>query len=156
MTDATGVRPLVMGDAPMLLKGILEKRFVWQELVADAAAAGSRTTGPAGAAARRAGYLAGLRAALLDALLEASEGSAAAVRDRGVREIVMTIETVLILVVAVFGISNVVFIACLIALWRKFSRDQRAQEETLEDRMHSSHRLQRKFVSVSMKVHWTG
>lgn len=41
VTDATGVRPLVMGEAPMLLRAILEKRFVWQELVADAAATGS-------------------------------------------------------------------------------------------------------------------
>ena len=31
-----------MGDAPMVLKGILEKRFVWQELVADAAVSGDR------------------------------------------------------------------------------------------------------------------
>ena len=42
VTDSTGARALVMGEAPMVLKGILEKRFVWQELVADAAAKGDR------------------------------------------------------------------------------------------------------------------
>ena len=42
VTDSTGARALTMGEAPMVLKGILEKRFVWQELVADAAAKGDR------------------------------------------------------------------------------------------------------------------
>ena len=31
-----------MGEAPLVLKGILEKRFVWQELVADSAVHGDR------------------------------------------------------------------------------------------------------------------
>jgi len=42
VTDSAGVRPLVMGEAPPLLKALLEKRFVWQELVVDAAVTGDR------------------------------------------------------------------------------------------------------------------
>jgi len=42
VTDSCGVRPIHMGEAPPVLKGILEKRFVWQELAADAAAQGDR------------------------------------------------------------------------------------------------------------------
>lgn len=44
VTDSTGVRPVIMGDAPLVLKGILEKRFAWHELVADAALTGDRAT----------------------------------------------------------------------------------------------------------------
>ena len=43
VTDSMGVRPLVMDEAPPVLKGILEKRFAWQELVADAAVKGDRS-----------------------------------------------------------------------------------------------------------------
>ena len=42
VTDSHGVRPVHMGEAPLVLKGILEKRFVWHELVADAAVKGDR------------------------------------------------------------------------------------------------------------------
>lgn len=42
VTDSCGVRGLQMGEAPLHLKGILEKRFVWHELVADAAIKGDR------------------------------------------------------------------------------------------------------------------
>jgi len=42
VTDASGVRPIQTGEAPPVLKGLLEKRFVWQELVADAAVKGDR------------------------------------------------------------------------------------------------------------------
>jgi len=42
VTDSTGVKPLVQGEAPLVLKGMLEKRFVWQELVADAGVKGDR------------------------------------------------------------------------------------------------------------------
>lgn len=42
VTDYGGVRGLQMGEAPMVLKGQLEKRIVWQELVADAAVTGDR------------------------------------------------------------------------------------------------------------------
>lgn len=42
VTDSFGVRNLYMGEAPRHLKGILEKRFVWHDLVADAAIKGDR------------------------------------------------------------------------------------------------------------------
>lgn len=42
VTDSRGVRPLHMGESPLALKGMLEKRFVWQELVAEAAVLGDR------------------------------------------------------------------------------------------------------------------
>ena len=42
VTDSFGVRNLYMGKAPLHLKGILEKRFVWHDLVADAAIKGDR------------------------------------------------------------------------------------------------------------------
>ena len=43
VTETGGARALIMGEAPLVLKGILEKRFVWQELVADAAVTGDRS-----------------------------------------------------------------------------------------------------------------
>jgi len=42
VTDSGGVRGLQMGEAPPVLKAILDKRIAWQELVADAAATGDR------------------------------------------------------------------------------------------------------------------
>lgn len=42
VTHYSGVRPLHMGACPRVLKGMLEKRFVWQDLVADAAVKGDR------------------------------------------------------------------------------------------------------------------
>jgi len=42
VTNSRGVRPVVMGAAPPFLKGILEKRFAWQELVVDAGVKGDR------------------------------------------------------------------------------------------------------------------
>lgn len=42
LTDSGGARAVVMGEAPAVLKGMLEKRFVWHELVADAAVKGDR------------------------------------------------------------------------------------------------------------------
>ncbi len=42
VTDSTGVRGVVVGQCPPVLKGILEKRFAWQELVVDAAVTGDR------------------------------------------------------------------------------------------------------------------
>ena len=42
VTDSTGVRPVYMDKAPVHLKGLLEKRFAWQELVADAAVKGDK------------------------------------------------------------------------------------------------------------------
>lgn len=42
VTDSQGVRPIQTDDAPIHLKGILEKRFAWHELVVDAAVKGDR------------------------------------------------------------------------------------------------------------------
>ena len=42
ITGSTGVKPIVQKEAPLILKGMLEKRFVWQELVADAGVKGDR------------------------------------------------------------------------------------------------------------------
>ena len=42
VTDSQGVRPIQSDQAPVHLKGILEKRFAWQELVVDAAVKGDR------------------------------------------------------------------------------------------------------------------
>jgi len=42
VTDSTGVRGITAGECPLVLKGILEKRFAWQELVVDAAVKGDR------------------------------------------------------------------------------------------------------------------
>lgn len=40
VTDSTGVRPVYMGEAPLALKALLDKRIAWQELVVDAAVQG--------------------------------------------------------------------------------------------------------------------
>jgi alpha-galactosidase len=42
VSDSKGVRPLYMGNAPLYLKGMLEKRIVWQEIVADAGVKGDK------------------------------------------------------------------------------------------------------------------
>ena len=42
VTDFKGARGIYSGECPLHLKGILEKRFVWQEFVADAAVKGDR------------------------------------------------------------------------------------------------------------------
>lgn len=42
VTDSAGVKPIMQPEAPLILKGMLEKRFVWQELVADAGVKGDR------------------------------------------------------------------------------------------------------------------
>ena len=42
VTDSAGVRNVYMGEAPLSLAGILQKRIAWQELVADAGVKGDR------------------------------------------------------------------------------------------------------------------
>ena len=42
VTDSCGVRGIYMGEAPLSLKGLLEKRIAWQELVVDAGVKGDR------------------------------------------------------------------------------------------------------------------
>jgi alpha-galactosidase len=42
VTDSCGVRGIYIGEAPVSLKGILEKRIAWQELVVDAGVKGDK------------------------------------------------------------------------------------------------------------------
>jgi alpha-galactosidase/6-phospho-beta-glucosidase family protein len=42
VTDSMGIRGIQIGACPPVVKGILEKRFAWQELVVDAAVKGDR------------------------------------------------------------------------------------------------------------------
>ena len=42
VTDSQGARGIQIGECPILLKGMLEKRFAWHELVVDAAVKGDR------------------------------------------------------------------------------------------------------------------
>ena len=42
VTDTCGLRGIYVGDAPLSLMGLLQKRIAWQELVADAGAKGDR------------------------------------------------------------------------------------------------------------------
>lgn len=42
VTDSCGVREVHMGEAPLYLKGFLEKRIAWQELVVDAGVKGDK------------------------------------------------------------------------------------------------------------------
>lgn len=42
VTDSTGVRSFYTGEAPLVLKGLLEKIIAWQEVVVDAAVKGDR------------------------------------------------------------------------------------------------------------------
>jgi len=42
VTDSCGVRPLHMGEAPLALMGMLQKRIAWQELVVEAGVKGDR------------------------------------------------------------------------------------------------------------------
>jgi alpha-galactosidase len=42
VTDSAGVRGIYVGEAPVSLVGLLQKRIAWQELVADAGVKGDR------------------------------------------------------------------------------------------------------------------
>jgi alpha-galactosidase len=72
VTDSAGVRPLVMGEAPALLKALLEKRFVWQELVADAAVTGDRNKALQALLVDEMAIVPEKARAMLDELLQAS------------------------------------------------------------------------------------
>ncbi len=73
VTGSRGVRPLVMGEAPPVLKGILEKRFAWQELVADAAVKGDRNLALQALMVDEMAIRPEKARAMLDELLEASK-----------------------------------------------------------------------------------
>ena len=72
VTEWGGARSLTMGEAPMVLKGILEKRFVWQELVADAAVTGDRNAALQALLIDEMAIPPPRAKAMLDELLEAS------------------------------------------------------------------------------------
>ena len=72
VTDSCGVRGLQMGEAPLHLKGILEKRFVWQEFVADAAVKGDRNLALQALMLDEMAILPDQAEAMLDELLNAS------------------------------------------------------------------------------------
>ena len=72
LTDSCGLRGLQMGEAPLHLKGILEKRFVWHELVADAAVKGDRNLALQALMVDEMAILPDKAEAMLDELLEAS------------------------------------------------------------------------------------
>ena len=72
VTETGGARALIMGEAPLVLKGILEKRFVWQELVADAAVTGDRGKAMQALLVDEMAIEPGKAEALLDELLAAS------------------------------------------------------------------------------------
>ena len=61
-----------MDEAPVVLKGILEKRFAWQELVADAAAKGDKGVALQALMLDEMAILPEHARAMLDELLEAS------------------------------------------------------------------------------------
>ncbi len=72
VTDSRGVRGVSMGESPLLLKGLLEKRFVWQELAADAAVTGDRAKALQALMADETAIVPSRAAAMLDELLAAS------------------------------------------------------------------------------------
>ena len=73
VTDSCGVRGLQMGEAPLALKGLLEKRFVWHELVADAAVKGDRNLALQALMTDEMAILPEKAEAMLDELLNASK-----------------------------------------------------------------------------------
>ena len=73
VTDSCGVRGLQMGEAPLHLKGILEKRFVWQELVADAGVKGDRNLALQAMMIDEMAIMPDKASAMLDELLAASK-----------------------------------------------------------------------------------
>jgi alpha-galactosidase len=72
VTDSLGVRGIQAGEAPVYLKGLLEKRFAWQELVADAAVKGDRNLALQALLLDEMAILPEKSEAMLDELLAAS------------------------------------------------------------------------------------
>lgn len=72
VTDSRGVRAVTMGECPLVLKGILEKRFAWHELVADAAVKGDRNAALQACLIDEMAIAPPRARAMLDELLEAS------------------------------------------------------------------------------------
>jgi len=72
IVDSRGVRPVYMGECPLALKGILEKRFAWHELVVDAAVTGDRNLALQALLIDEMSIWPAKTEAMLDELLEAS------------------------------------------------------------------------------------
>ena len=66
------LRGLQMGEAPLALKGLLEKRFAWHEFVADAGVKGDRNLALQAMMLDEMAVLPEQSEAMLDELLEAS------------------------------------------------------------------------------------
>lgn len=73
VTDSNGVRGLYMDEAPIWLKGFLEKRLAWQELVADAGVKGDRKLALQALLLDEMAIFPEKAEAMLDELLEASK-----------------------------------------------------------------------------------
>ncbi len=74
VVDSRGTRPVYMGECPPVLKGILERRFVWHELVVDAAVTGDRNLALQALLVDEMSIWPAKAEAMLDELLEASRG----------------------------------------------------------------------------------
>ena len=72
VSDSTGFRGVTVDDCPRVLKGMLEKRFAWQELIADAAVAGDRRYALQAMLLDEMSLSPSQNAAMLEELLEAS------------------------------------------------------------------------------------
>jgi len=73
VTDSRGARGIRIGECPVLLKGMLEKRFAWHELVADAAVKGDRKLALQALLLDEMAILPDQAEAMLDDMLEASK-----------------------------------------------------------------------------------
>lgn len=73
ITDSSGVRGVYMDEAPISLKGLLEKRIAWQELVVEAGVKGDRKLSLQALLLDEMAILPEKTEAMLDELLEASK-----------------------------------------------------------------------------------
>lgn len=73
VTDSCGVRGIYMGEAPLYLKGFLEKRIAWQELVVEAGVKGDRNLALQALLLDEMAIPPEKSEAMLDELLEASK-----------------------------------------------------------------------------------
>ena len=73
VTDYNGARAVQMPPAPLVLKAILEKRFVWHDLVADAAVKGDRNLALQALMLDEMAILPEKAEAMLEELLDASK-----------------------------------------------------------------------------------
>ena len=74
ITDSQGVRPLYMDNAPPILEAQLRKRFLWHELVADAAVKGDKKIALQAMMVDECAIIPSSSKKLLDKLLKNSQG----------------------------------------------------------------------------------